>query len=45
VKLYFAQHMRDALPNDSFLGSTSTPVEKTDANTRAVFSDSISACV
>jgi type I restriction enzyme R subunit len=33
----FARHMRDALPNASFIGFTGTPIEKTDANTRAVF--------
>lgn len=38
----FARHMRDALPNASFVGFTGTPIEKTDANTRAVFSDYIS---
>ncbi len=35
-------HMRDALPNASFVGFTGTPIEKTDANTRAVFGDYIS---
>src|SRR5687767_14255346 len=35
-------HMRDALPNASFIGFTGTPIEKTDANTRAVFGDYIS---
>jgi len=38
----FARHMRDALPNASFVGFTGTPIEKTDANTRAVFGDYIS---
>src|SRR5207245_3460280 len=38
----FARHMRDALPSASFLGFTGTPIEKTDANTRAVFGDYIS---
>ena len=37
-----ARHMRDALPNASFIGFTGTPIEKTDANTRAVFGDYIS---
>ena len=37
----FARHMRDALPNASFIGFTGTPIEKTDANTRAVFGDYI----
>src|SRR5439155_1884312 len=38
----FARHMRDALSNASFIGFTGTPIEKTDANTRAVFGDYIS---
>ncbi len=38
----FARHMRDALPNASFVGFTGTPVELRDANTRAVFGDYIS---
>jgi len=38
----FARHMRDALPNASFVGFTGTPVELTDKNTRAVFGDYIS---
>lgn len=38
----FARHMHDALPNASFIGFTGTPIEKTDANTRAVFGDYIS---
>ncbi|MFZ3355090.1 MAG: type I restriction endonuclease subunit R [Xanthobacteraceae bacterium] len=38
----FARHMRDALPNASFIGFTGTPIEKADANTRAVFGDYIS---
>src|SRR2546426_1546091 len=37
-----ARHMRDALPSASFIGFTGTPIEKTDANTRAVFGDYIS---
>lgn len=37
-----ARHMRDALPNASFIGFTGTPIEKTDANTRAIFGDYIS---
>jgi type I restriction enzyme R subunit len=35
----FARHMREALPNASFLGFTGTPIEKADKNTRAVFGD------
>ncbi|MEK7684996.1 MAG: type I restriction endonuclease subunit R, partial [Verrucomicrobiota bacterium] len=38
----FARHMRDALPNASFIGFTGTPIEKSDANTRSVFGDYIS---
>ena len=38
----FARHMRDALPNASFIGFTGTPIEKADMNTRAVFGDYIS---
>ena len=38
----FARHMRDALPNASFIGFTGTPIEKQDASTRAVFGDVIS---
>ena len=38
----YARHMRDALPNASFIGFTGTPVELADANTRAVFGDHIS---
>jgi type I restriction enzyme R subunit len=37
----FARHMREALPNASFLGFTGTPIEKVDRNTRAVFGDDI----
>ena len=38
----FARHMRDALPQASFVGFTGTPIELNDANTRAVFGDYIS---
>ena len=38
----FARHMRDALPNASFIGFTGTPIEKADANTRSVFGAYIS---
>ena len=38
----FARHMRDALPNASFIGFTGTPIELQDASTRAVFGDVIS---
>lgn len=37
----FARHMRDALPNASFIGFTGTPIEFTDKNTQAVFGDYI----
>ncbi|PKP27936.1 MAG: DEAD/DEAH box helicase, partial [Bacteroidetes bacterium HGW-Bacteroidetes-19] len=33
----FAKHLRDALPNASFIGFTGTPIETTDRNTQAVF--------
>ena len=38
----YARHMRDALPNASFIGFTGTPIELEDANTRTVFGDYIS---
>ncbi|MBI3272662.1 MAG: HsdR family type I site-specific deoxyribonuclease [Planctomycetes bacterium] len=38
----FARHLRDALPNASFIGFTGTPVELADKNTRAVFGEYIS---
>ena len=37
----FAKHLRDALPNASFIGFTATPVEQTDRNTRALFGNYI----
>ena len=37
-----ARNLRDALPQASFIGFTGTPIEKTDANTRAIFGDYIS---
>ncbi|MBS3173638.1 type I restriction endonuclease subunit R [Candidatus Woesearchaeota archaeon] len=33
----FAKHLRDALPNASFIGFTGTPIEKSDRSTPAVF--------
>ena len=39
----FARHMRDALPNASFVGFTGTPIELEDANTRARCSEITSA--
>ncbi len=38
----FARHMRDALPNATFIGFTGTPIEAGDRNTPAVFGDYIS---
>src|SRR4029453_2671742 len=38
----FARHLRDALPNASFIGFTGTPIELGDKNTRGVFGDYIS---
>lgn len=38
----YARHMRDTLPNASFLAFTGTPLERSDRNTRAVFGDYIS---
>ncbi len=37
----YAQHLRDALPNATFVGFTGTPVSGTDHNTRAVFGEYI----
>jgi type I restriction enzyme R subunit len=37
----FARHMRDALPNASFIGFTGTPIELSDKSTRNVFGDYI----
>ena len=37
----FARHLRDALPNASFIGFTGTPIEATDRSTLAVFGDYI----
>lgn len=38
----FARHMRDGLPNASFIGFTGTPLETQDRVTRAVFGEYIS---
>ena len=38
----FAAHIRDALPNASFIGFTGTPIESEDRNTKQVFGDYIS---
>jgi len=37
----FAQYLRDALPNASFIGFTGTPIEASDVNTPAVFGNYI----
>lgn len=37
----FAKHLRDALPNASFIGFTGTPIEQDDVNTPAVFGNYI----
>ncbi|MEX1012743.1 MAG: type I restriction endonuclease subunit R [Waddliaceae bacterium] len=37
----FARHMRDGLPNASFIGFTGTPIEFSDKDTYAVFGDNI----
>ena len=37
-----AKHLRDALPNASFIGFTGTPIEAADRNTPAVFGEYIS---
>ena len=41
-KYGFAKHLRDALPNATFVGFTGTPVESGDKDTRAVFGDYVS---
>ena len=38
----FARHLRDALPNASFIGFTGTPIDADDRNTEAVFGDYVS---
>ncbi len=38
----FARHMRDALPNASYIGFTGTPLELNDKDTRSVFGQYIS---
>jgi type I restriction enzyme, R subunit len=37
----YARHMRDALPNATFIGFTGTPLEREDRNTPEVFGDYI----
>jgi len=41
-KYGYAQHLRDALPNATFIGFTGTPIESSDRDTRSVFGDYIS---
>ncbi|WP_420094624.1 type I restriction endonuclease subunit R [Geothermobacter hydrogeniphilus] len=38
----YAKHMRDAIPNASFIGFTGTPISREDRDTRAVFGDYVS---
>lgn len=35
----YARHLRDALPNATYLGFTGTPIESTDKSTKAVFGE------
>ncbi|BAY10863.1 type I restriction endonuclease subunit R [Calothrix sp. NIES-2098] len=37
----FAKHLRDALPNASFIGFTGTPIDKADTSTKKIFGDYI----
>lgn len=41
-KYGYAQHLRDAVPNATFIGFTGTPIESVDKSTGAVFGDYIS---
>lgn len=41
-KYGYAKHMRDAIPNASFIGFTGTPISSVDKDTRAVFGDYVS---
>jgi len=41
IKFGYAKHMRDALPNASFIGFTGTPVDLEDRSTPAVFGEYI----
>ena len=41
-KYGYAKHLRDAIPNASFIGFTGTPISFDDKDTRAVFGDYIS---
>jgi type I restriction enzyme R subunit len=40
-KVGYAQHLRDAMPNATFVAFTGTPVAETDRDTRLVFGDEI----
>ena len=40
-KLGYAQHLRDALPNATFVAFTGTPIAQADKDTRRVFGDEI----
>jgi type I restriction enzyme R subunit len=40
-KVGYAQHLRDALPNATFIAFTGTPIAKADKDTRQVFGDEI----
>lgn len=37
----FARHLRDGLPNASFIGFTGTPIEQDDKSTRQIFGETI----
>lgn len=41
VRYGYAKHVRDALPNASFVGFTGTPIEKSDKSTPAIFGEYI----
>lgn len=41
LKSGLAKHLRDALPNATYLGFTGTPIESNDRSTRSVFGDYI----
>jgi type I restriction enzyme R subunit len=41
-KFGYAKHMRDGLPNASFIGFTGTPISTEDKDTRGVFGDYVS---
>ena len=38
----YSKHLRDALPEASFIGFTGTPIDSADKDTRAVFGDYVS---